>query len=160
MVDSERFKTVMSNFATGVTVVTLPDPMHGITVNCFASVSLRPPLVLVCIDHETETYERLESGTEQFCVNVLAEDQRHLGEHFAGIVDHGDPFETEQVRKRETGAPVFADGLAFLDCIRVDSLSAGDHTIYVGEVQEADVLRPDAPPLTYFRREWGTLGQG
>lgn len=157
MVNTDRFRTVMGNFATGVTVVTLPEPYHGITVNCFASVSLQPPLVLVCIDEETETYMRFESGTESFCVNVLAGDQRHLGEHFAGIVDHGDPFNEESIRIAETGAPVFDDTLAFLDCVTVDSLKSGDHTIYVGKPQAAEVLRPEASALTYFRGEWGTF---
>jgi len=157
MVDEGTFRTVMGNFAAGVTVVTLPEPLHGITVNAFTSVSADPPLVLVCIDHDTETYERFEGGTDAYCVNVLAGDQQHLGEHFARIEEHGDPFTEEPTRVEETGAPVFEDALAYLDCSITDSLEAGDHTIYVGAVEAAEVLREEAGALTYFGGEWGTI---
>jgi len=149
----------MGNFAAGVTVVTLPEPHHGITVNAFASVSLSPPLVLICIDHDTETHERLAGGAEGYCVNVLAGDQRHLGEHFARMADHGDPFTEEPTRTPTTGAPAFENALAYLDCAPFDAVEAGDHTIYLGEVEAAEALRPDVPALTYFRGEWGTLGE-
>ena len=158
MVSEDAFRTVMGNFAAGVTVVTLPEPLHGITVNAFTSVSADPPLVLICIDHGTETYDRLESGTEEFCVNVLAGDQRHLGEHFARIAEHGDPFVEEPIRTEETGAPVFEEALDYLDCTVADTLEAGDHTIYVGAVEAADVLQEGEGALTYFGGEWGTIG--
>lgn len=158
MVAPDDFRQVMGNFAAGVTVVTLPEPAHGITVNAFASLSLDPPLVLICIDHDTETYGQLEGGADGYCVNVLATDQRRLGEHFARMVDHGDPFEDEATRTASTGAPVFEESIAYLDCSLGDAYHAGDHTIYVGEVEDAAVLRPNAPALTYFRGEWGTIG--
>ena len=152
-------RAVMGNFAAGVTVVTLPEPHHGITVNAFASVSLDPPLVLICIDHDTESHERLADGATGYCVNVLAGDQRHLGEHFARMADHGDPFAEEATRTEVTGAPVFEESLAFLDCSLHEAVEAGDHTIYIGEVEAAETLRPEAPALTYFRGEWGALGE-
>lgn len=158
MVDPDQFRQVMGNFATGVTVVTLPEPHHGITVNSFTSVSLDPPIVLVCIDHETETYDRLEGGDNAFCVNILASDQQHLGEHFARMGEHGDPFTDEPTSAAVTGAPIFEDALAYLDCSLFDAVDAGDHTIYVGEVEAADALRGDAPALTYLRGEWGRIG--
>jgi flavin reductase (DIM6/NTAB) family NADH-FMN oxidoreductase RutF len=154
MVDENQLRTVMGNFAAGVTVVTLPEPHHGITVNAFASVSLDPPLVLICIDHDTETHERLSGDTGGYCVNVLAGDQRHLGEHFARMAEHGDPFLEASTRTEATGAPVFEESLAYLDCSLYEAVEAGDHTIYVGEVAAAEALRPDAPALTYFRSEW------
>jgi flavin reductase (DIM6/NTAB) family NADH-FMN oxidoreductase RutF len=157
MVDADQLRTVMGNFAAGVTVVTLPEPNHGITVNAFASVSLDPPLVLICIDHGTETHERLSSDTEGYCVNVLADDQQHLGEHFARMAEHGDPFVDESTRTAATGAPAFEDALAYLDCSLHDAVEAGDHTIYVGEVESAEAFRPDAPALTYFRGEWDRI---
>jgi flavin reductase (DIM6/NTAB) family NADH-FMN oxidoreductase RutF len=157
MVDGNQLRTVMGNFAAGVTVVTLPEPHHGITVNAFASVSLSPPLVLICIDHGTETHERLAGDEEGYCVNVLADDQQHLGEHFARMAEHGDPFVDESTRTETTGAPVFEGSLAYLDCSLFDAVEAGDHTIYVGEVEAADALRGEAPALTYFRGEWGRI---
>jgi len=158
MVDGDQLRTVMGNFAAGVTVVTLPEPRHGITVNAFASVSLDPPLVLICIDHGAETHEHLSGGVAGYCVNVLAADQRHLGEHFARMAEHGDPFVEASTRTEATGAPVFEESLAYLDCALFDAVEAGDHTIYLGEVEAAETLRPGADALTYFRGEWGTLG--
>lgn len=96
MVDEDEFRRAMGNFAAGVTVVTLPEPSHGITVNAFTSLSLSPTLVLICIDHDTETHERLAAGATGYCVNVLAADQRHLGEYFANMRDlEENPFDTE-----------------------------------------------------------------
>ena len=155
--DDQQFRQVMGNFAAGVTVVTLPRPYHGITVNAFASLSLDPPLVLVCIDHGTETHERLSGGTDAYCVNVLAADQRHLGEHFARIEEYDDPFEHEPTDTAVTGAPIFAESIAYLDCSIADAVRGGDHTIYVGAVEDAEILNPDAPALTYFRGEWGSI---
>lgn len=158
MVSSEAFREVLGNFAAGVTVVTLPDPPHGITVNAFASLSLSPTLVLICIDHETDTHDRLSTAEPGYCVNILAADQRYLGEHFARMAEHGEPFVDEPTRTDVTGAPVFENAVAYVDCTVADRFEAGDHTVFVGAVEGADVLRPDAPVLTYFRGEWGELG--
>jgi len=161
MVDTDLFRTVMGQFATGVTVVTLPsEPPHGITVNAFSSVSLDPPLVLVCIDHDTRAHELLagDDGVDGYCVNVLTADQRDLGEHFADIVDlDRDPFEADPTRTEVSGAPVFEESLAYADCTVEAAHEAGDHTIYVGAVEDAEVLRPDADPVTFYAGEWGTL---
>lgn len=160
MVDADEFRRVMGNFATGVTVVTLPsDPVHGLTANAVASVSLDPPLALVCVDHDTKTYELLDGGeVDAFCVNVLAGDQQHLGEYFANMTElEENPFEAEATTTAATGAPIFEESLAFLDCTVWDAVRAGDHTIYVGEAQSAEVLEEDAEGLTFFRGEWGTL---
>ena len=160
-VDSTGFREVMGRFATGVTVVTIPGPErpHGITVNAFASVSLSPPLVLVCLDHDTTAHELIDGGVDTFAISILAGDQRHLGEHFADIdpLDR-DPFETEATRTEHTGAPIFTEGLAYLDCTVRTAHPEGDHTIYVGAVEAAGILREDAEALTYFDGAWGTLG--
>ncbi|MDZ7730575.1 MAG: flavin reductase family protein [Natrialbaceae archaeon] len=160
MADSDAFRHVTGTFATGVTVTTLPgDPPHGLTANAFTSVSLEPPLVLVCLDHETESHERFTNNeADGYCVNVLAADQQHLGEHFASITElEESPFEAEPTTTAVTGAPIFEESLAYLDCSLHDSLRAGDHTIYVGEVEEMGVLDAKSPALTFFRGEWGEL---
>jgi len=159
-VEPDEFRSVMGQFATGVTVVTLPgERPHGITVNAFSSVSLSPPLVLICIDHGTTAYGRLEGGADGYCVNVLAADQRELGEHFADIVElDPDPFETEPTREETSGAPVFERALAYVDCTVDAAHEAGDHTIYVGRAHDAEVLRPEADPVTFYEGEWGTIG--
>ncbi|WP_336035052.1 flavin reductase family protein [Halobacterium yunchengense] len=156
MTDADAFRAAMGQFATGVTVVTFPpaDDPHGITVNAFASASLDPPLVLVCLDHDTESHRLLADGdADAFCVNVLAAGQRALGEHFAGMAAVDDPF--ADTTTAATGAPVFADALAAIDCSVHASFAAGDHTVYVGRVEEARVLDDAGDPLTFFRGEWG-----
>ncbi|MFC3476468.1 flavin reductase family protein [Halobacterium litoreum] len=156
MTDPDDFRRVMGQFATGVTVVTFPpaDDPHGITVNAFASASLDPPLVLVCLDHDTRSHELLASGdADAFCVNVLAADQQPVGEHFAGMTDLDEPF--AGTHAASTGAPVFESALAYVDCTVHSSLAVGDHTVYVGEAADADVLDDTADPLTFFRGEWG-----
>ncbi|MFB6361120.1 MAG: flavin reductase family protein [Halobacteriales archaeon] len=158
MVDSDEFRRVMGNFAAGVTVVTLPDPDHGITVNAFASVSLSPMLVLICIDHDTDAYERLEGDADGYCVNLLAGDQRHLGEHFAGMRElDASPFETEATREAPSGSAVFEEALGYIDTTVEAAHEAGDHTVYIGRVEEVDIHRPEAPALTYFRGDWGQV---
>jgi flavin reductase (DIM6/NTAB) family NADH-FMN oxidoreductase RutF len=155
-------RDVMSQFATGVTAVTLPgSPPHGITVNAFTSVSLDPPLVLICLDHDTEAHEKLSGGLEGYCVNILTRDQRHLGEQFAGMGDEdAEPFVEERTHAETTGAPVFDDALAYLDCSVFETVVAGDHTIYIGEVLDAAVLDADAEPLTFYESDWGGIERG
>lgn len=161
-VDSSAFREVMGQFATGVTVVTIPGPErpHGITVNAFTSVSLDPPLVLVCLDHSTTAHELLAGGVDGFAVSILAGDQRHLGEHFADIAPlDSDPYETEPTRTERSGAPIFTESLGFLDCRVRSAHEEGDHTIYIGEVEAAEILRNDADALTYFAGDWGALAR-
>ncbi|GGL73257.1 flavin reductase family protein [Halocalculus aciditolerans] len=162
MVDADAFRGVMGEFATGVTVVTLPGENgtpHGITVNAFASLSLDPPLVLVSLDHGTEAHRILADGdADSYAVNILAHDQRGLAEHFAGMTDgDADPFETEHTTTEATGAPVFTDSLAYVDCTIHDTIEEGDHTLYVGRAERADTPNPDADPLTFHRGDWGTI---
>jgi len=156
-VDSDTFRQVMGNFATGVTVMTLPEP-HGMTANAVSSVSLDPPLVLVCVDHDTECYELLGGETDAYCLNILAEDQRDLGEYYADMVDlETDPFESRPTRTEATGAPIFENALGYLDCTVEAAHEAGDHTIYVGHVQAGEILNPGADPLLFFRGAWDEL---
>lgn len=158
MVDGEQFRTVMGQFAAGVTVVTLPgDPPHGITVSAFASLSMDPPLVLISLDHDTEAHRRLAAGDDEgFAVNILAAGQREVGEFFANMTEAGDPL-ADASDAPATGAPIFEADLAYVDCTLYDSVEAGDHTVYVGRVEAADLLNPEADPLTYYRGEWGTI---
>ena len=159
-VEPETLKATLSNSPSAVTVVTVSgdegvDP-HGITVSSFASGSLEPPLVVVGLDRESETHERLRGEATGFCVNLLAADQRDLAEHFAGMTDLGDPFRRSHTTSR-SGAPVFDDAVAFLDCEHVETVDLGDHVLHVGRVVDAAVLDASAPPLTYCRGEWGTV---
>jgi flavin reductase (DIM6/NTAB) family NADH-FMN oxidoreductase RutF len=159
-IKSGRFRELVGTFATGCTVVTIDgDQLHGLTANAFSSVSLDPPLVLVCVDHETRTYDLLERGdVEGFTVNILSKAQQDLGSHFADITQlSDDPFETRTLDGVDTHAPVFDEDLAYLDCTIEDAHPAGDHTIYVGRVVEGDDLNPDADPLAFYQGKWGTV---
>ncbi len=157
-VDGDSFRQIMGNFATGVTVMTLPGEPHGMTANAVSSVSLDPPLVLVCVDHETECHERLTGDADAYCLTILTEDQRDLGEYYANMLElETDPFESRPTRTATTGAPIFENGLAYLDCSVETAHEAGDHTIYVGRVEAADLLDSEADPLLFFRGQWAGL---
>lgn len=158
-VSEDTFRELMSQFATGVTVVTVSgDGPHGMTANAVSSVSLDPPLCLVCVDHETRLYERFDDGIEHFCVNILSAEQQDLGEHFAGMAQlEGSPFETRSSQVTDEGAPVFDDSLAYLACSIEAMHPAGDHDIVVGRVTDGELLDPSAEPLLFFQGEWAAF---
>jgi flavin reductase (DIM6/NTAB) family NADH-FMN oxidoreductase RutF len=159
MVDADQFRQVTGNFATGVTVVTMStdERDHGMTVNSFASVSLDPPLVLFNADRATLSHDLVAEG-ENFAVNVLTAEQEWLSNRFAGEHhDLEDPFEDVDVRREATGAPIIEDTLCYIDCSLEEAYDGGDHTIYLGRVEEMDVQEADAAPLTFFRGQYGTI---
>tara|TARA_B100000809_G_scaffold252074_1_gene286334 strand:- start:127 stop:627 length:501 start_codon:yes stop_codon:yes gene_type:complete len=158
--DIKDFRGVMGNFITGVTVVTIPgDPPHGITVNSFTSVSLEPALISICLDHSSEADEKLKEGiNDSYCVNILAADQRWIGEYFANMGEvEENPFEGENTKVLPTGSLYFEDSIAYIDCSLYDSIEEGDHTVYIGKVRDAGLLRPESEVLTYFRGKWGSI---
>lgn len=159
MVDPTEFRNALGSFATGVTVVTfaVDGVAHGITVNSFASLSLEPPLVLWNCDVDTDSHDLLQDANS-YAVNVLAADQEWLSNRFAG--EHkgmDDPFEDVDTFEAETGAPVIEGTLASIDCAIEDRLPGGDHTIYVGRVEDMVVGDLDAAPLLFFRGEYREL---
>ena len=154
-VDEYRFRSVLSRFASGVTVVTAVDEKgvdHGITVSAFCSLSLKPPLVLVCIDHVTVMHGILETASA-FAVSVLAADQEELALRFSDP-DH-DRFDGTSYTRGVTGAALLAGAAAHLECDITHRLEGGDHTIFVGSVQSADST--DLHPLLYFRGGYARL---
>jgi flavin reductase (DIM6/NTAB) family NADH-FMN oxidoreductase RutF len=116
------------------------------TVSAFASVSLSPPLVLVCADKTSNTLELLEAG-RVFAVNVLAADQQALSVRFASKKDEHLRFQGVAWRRGATGAPLIEGTVASLDCRVVAAHDAGDHVIYVGHVEAAEVRGGE--PLVY-----------
>jgi len=156
-VSPQEFRAALGRFATGVTVITVPTGdggVHGMTANAFCSVSLRPPLVLVCVDHLAETYLHLR---ERCCfgVSILNEDQEALSEFFADPERNPDAAYRLGIsyQQMKSGMPVLADALAKLDCSVVNAHPAGDHTIFVGQVNE--VYLQEGKPLLYFRGRYG-----
>lgn len=140
-IEKDFFRQVMGHFATGVTVVTTNNKgeMGGLTVNAFCSVSLNPPLVLVCIDLYSSALSQLrESGV--FAVNMLTEQQEELSRCFA--TQNKDRFEHFCHASHytvATGAPVLADVLAFVDAHVVAEYPGGDHSIFLGQVEALGV---------------------
>ena len=156
-VDPDTFRATLGRFATGVTVITAVDPDgrdHGMTVSAFCSLSLDPPLVLVCVDHKAGMHDVLAEGTP-FAVNVLAAGQEALSRRFA-TGDQGDRFAGVGYH-RAAGGPALLDGvLAWLDCRVAARHPGGDHTIVVGAVHEAGTHDP-ARPLLYYRSGYASL---
>jgi flavin reductase len=147
----QEFRQTVGSFATGVTVVTTRGDEHayGMTANSFSSVSLDPPLVLVCAIAGTEGSEVI-SRNGKFAVNILAADQEPISRYFSSKdrPRGADAFRDVSHRDGVTGCPIL-DGVAgHLDCTLVASHDAGDHVIFIGEVQALDVT-PDVQPLLF-----------
>jgi flavin reductase (DIM6/NTAB) family NADH-FMN oxidoreductase RutF len=143
---SADFKAVMRHFPTGVTVVTSmrEGEPRGVTVSAFASVSLDPPLVLICINREARSYLYI-SSSKVFCVNILAGNQQHLAERFAGKYDVD-----------VTGAAVLRGTVAHLDCEVAEEHHAGSHSIFIGRVVSA--RSRTGSPLGYYNGEFHDFG--
>jgi len=153
--DPDAFRAVMGRFATGVTVVTATDDAgsaYGMTVSAFASVSLQPPLVVMCIDHTASLHDTL-ANAPYFAVNILASTQEPIARRFAET--GAQRFEGIGYRNGENGVPILNDVLAFVECKRVSSTEAGDHTVIIGETVAASMR--DARPLLYYRGGFAQL---
>ncbi len=153
LVTPDEFRAALGRFASGVTIITVETPageVYGMTASAFCSVSLRPPLVLVCIDHLAETYLHIRER-RRFGVSVLKEEQEALSEFFADPERNHDAAYRLGVKYRpmQSGTPVLQNTLANLDCSVVHDYEGGDHTIFVGEVREVTVA--EGSPLLYFR---------
>ncbi len=152
MPPSAEFRRVMGRFATGVAIVTsrLGDELHGMTANAVTSVSLEPPLVLICIDNTADSHDIIDrSGI--FALSILSREQEQLSRAFA--IKEGDTahrLDDVPYHARATGAPVIDGSLAYVDCRVVERHSGGDHTIFIAEVVEAGSLS-DQPPLIFYQ---------
>ncbi len=150
-----EFRKACGAFATGVAVAAVmgrDGKPHGLTVNSFTSVSLEPPLVLVCIGHKAATHGPFSSASA-FTVNILSEEQRDLSARFAS--SHPNRFEGVDWYEGELGAPVLNGALAVLECEMRERMEAGDHTIFLGLVRRAGVR--DGAPLVYFSGKYREL---
>jgi flavin reductase (DIM6/NTAB) family NADH-FMN oxidoreductase RutF len=152
-VTQDEFRAALGRFASGVTVVTTRDAegeLHGITVSAFCSVSLEPPMVLVCIEKIAGSHYALEESNI-FVVNILAEGDDTVSELFASqaIDKFGNVGFTDGIE----GVPVLDKALANLECRVKFSYHGGDHSIFVGDVERVRVA--DGDPLLYFRGRYG-----
>lgn len=153
--DPDAFRAMLGRFATGVTVVTATDSAgndHGMTVSAFSSLSLEPPLVLMCIDRTASMHDLLLE-TSHFAVNVLSSNQEKLARRFAET--GAQRFNGVGYSPGKRNVPILNDVLAYVECRRIAVHEGGDHTIIVGETETA-VVR-DAKPLLYYRGGFAQL---
>jgi flavin reductase (DIM6/NTAB) family NADH-FMN oxidoreductase RutF len=154
-VDSAAFRQACGKFATGITIVTVmgPDGLpHGMTVNSFTSVSLEPPLVLVCIDRKAAILPKLQAA-RYFGINVLAEEQQALSTQFARRGT--DRFESVPWFAGELGVPLLDGALAHYECSVASVTEGGDHLIFIAEVQHLQCFA--GRPLLYYGSDYATL---
>lgn len=146
-----QFRDSMGCFATGVTVVAAvaDGVLRGMTANAFTSVSLDPPLLLVCVARTASMFPIIEAASS-FSVNILAEDQEAISSRFArdGEFTQADDIHYHEA---ELGTPVLDDVLARAVCRVHARYDGGDHLLLIGEVVNAEICRPDVEPLLFFR---------
>jgi flavin reductase (DIM6/NTAB) family NADH-FMN oxidoreductase RutF len=158
--DPEKLRQAMRAWTTGVAIVTsiYEGQQYGMTVNSFTSISLEPPLISVTLKQLTHTHDLVvKSG--MFSVTILTAEQKELSDRFAGkmptILDRFAGLQTETI---SLDAPVFKDGMAYLDCRVVNSMSVGENTLFIAEVVDARG-EGKGEPLVYHNREYWKLAR-
>jgi len=156
VISADEFRRTLSHFASGVTVITTCDRdgrPTGLTASAFTSVSLEPPLILVCVDNKAQSYPALLAG-KMFAVNILGLEQEAVSRRFA-TTKIENKFEGVPFTLSPLGLPLLDSALAQLECATVNVHLEGDHTILVGRVEGAS-SGPGAP-LVYFRGRYERL---
>jgi len=154
-VTPDEFRSVLGRFPSGVTVVTTKDgdgSDKGMTVSAFCSVSLDPPLVLICIEKNASAYDALATASG-FVVNILAVSQEQIARRFS--IEDVDRFEGVGYSRSQNGFAVLDDVLGVIECVISAMHDAGDHTIIVGEVEAARAQ--NGTPLLYYRGGYAQL---
>jgi flavin reductase (DIM6/NTAB) family NADH-FMN oxidoreductase RutF len=149
--DDARFKEALSHFPSGVTILTTEHEgtRYGMTVASFASLSLHPPLVLVCVARSAKSHDAIHAAGH-FGVSILEQSQAELSGRFASKAD--DKFSGVATRRGEHGMPLIDAALCTMECRVHDEFASGDHTIFVGEVLDSSTS--DGAPLVYFRSSY------
>jgi flavin reductase (DIM6/NTAB) family NADH-FMN oxidoreductase RutF len=160
LLGSAVFRQALGCFATGVTVVTAeraPGQVHGMTANSFTAVSLEPLLILVCVSEEARMLPVLKKA-QRFGVSILKDNQRAISEFFAQPEQDPEAERALGIRFTWTasGIPLLADTLVQLTCRVAGSHPSGDHTIFLGEVESAEVF--EGEPLLFFRGTYRRIG--
>ncbi len=154
-IESRELRNVMGHFATGVTIITTKDvngKPFGLTANAFSSLSLDPPLLLICVDKKVDCYAYFEES-KVFGVNFLSEGQDHLSTRFAtkGI----EKFEGVSYTLGELGVALLDGALAHIECQLASAYEGGDHTVYLGEIVRVIVF--EERPLLFYRGKYYKL---
>jgi flavin reductase (DIM6/NTAB) family NADH-FMN oxidoreductase RutF len=154
-VDDVSFKLAMSHFASGVTIVTTEHDgkPYGMTVASFASLSLRPPLVLVCIEKSVKSHDAI-AAAGKFGVSILDRQQGEVSGRFASKID--DKFSGVDIHHGELGVPLIGGAICTLACKVTAQFPGGDHSIFVGEVVDAQTTSTGVP-LVYYRSSYRDL---
>lgn len=154
-ISNDEFRAALSRFPSGVTVVTTKDAdgiFHGITVSAFCSLSLEPPLVLICIEKSACSHDAL-AESKAFVVNILSSTQSALSEQFASLLP--DKFNGVPFRTGLNEMPVLDGVVASLECSLRKVSDGGDHTIFIGLVENASIN--EGFPLVYSRSSYWTI---
>src|SRR5438477_7601413 len=154
-IEPNELRKVMGCFATGVTVITTCDQRgkpYGLTANAVTSLSLTPPLLLICVDRKAETFPHF-FDSKIFVLNILREDQEDVSRRFA--TTGADKFAGLAYRIGHLDTPILEGTLGHVECRIIETLEGGDHVIHIGEVQHAEAV--DGPPLIFFRGKYRTL---
>jgi len=154
-VTSEEFRRACGRFATGVTIASVLDASgapHGLTVNSFTSVSLDPPLILICLGHAVTCIDAFRES-RHFGINVLAESQRELSDRFARKGE--DRFDGLEWYRGGSGVPLLPGVLAAMECRVHQRITSGDHDIFVGEM--IGLHSGEGDPLIYFSSQYRRL---
>lgn len=157
-IDAAQFRQLLGRFATGVAVLTTGAPDGrpvGITVNTLVSVSLEPPLVLVCIEKGQELHDMV-AAARYVAFNVLATDQEALSRRFATSADAA--FDGVGYHVNEHGVPVLDGVLACIEAERAGQVDGGDHTVFFARVIGGEVT--ERRPLLYYRGGYASLSAG
>lgn len=152
--ESSEFRRILGHWVSGVSIVAtkkVDGQLCGLTANAIVSVSLNPPLVLVCVEHGADSHDCIRTAGI-FSVNVLCSDQERIARRFA-TWEVNTKFEGLAFHEETTGAPVLDSALAWVDCRVHAEFPAGDHTIFVGEVLAGDAQ--EGAPLIYYRGGYG-----
>lgn len=159
MPDSHAFRQLMGCFATGITVVTIEDPERGpvgITINSLTSVSLKPPLVLFCLEKSAQVYPMFKKAT-RFAVNILGAKQEEISRHFADRHHHKNrPLPWDKPQK---SCPILRGTLGWMVCEVTATMKGGDHTIFLGKVIALKKRGGANKPLLYFHGRYKGIGK-
>ncbi|WP_171056447.1 flavin reductase family protein [Paenibacillus sinopodophylli] len=156
--DAMEWRGTMGKFATGVTVITTIDEQGspvGMTANAFTSLSLDPPMVLICVDNKSDTLAKL-LASNKYCVNILADNQEEVSRKFAR---KGGPekFEDAAYRLGESGVPVLEGCLVSVECQVKEAVQGGDHVVLLGEGLHIHQTESETQPLLFYRGKYEKL---
>jgi flavin reductase (DIM6/NTAB) family NADH-FMN oxidoreductase RutF len=160
--DSEQLRHAMRTWTTGVAVITAryDDQQYGMTVNSFASISLEPPLMSVTLKRLTRTHDLVEKSGE-FALTVLSSNQRELSDRFAGkLPDVHDRFEGVPTETLLIDAPLLKGGMAWFNCRVINSIPAGENTLFIAEVIAARGMGEGEPLVYHNRVFWKLVTKG